>query len=80
MRHVFYTLIDKHAIMIQKMFVEKFEVPSLYPLPLVQFSVPVLDINLEIKEKVASKSLKGENEKAFIDKKPIYKAKNYELF
>jgi hypothetical protein len=66
--------------MIQTMYVDKSEISILYSLPLVQMNAPVLDINLEVREKVVNRISRSEKEKAFIDKKPIYKAKNHELF
>jgi len=66
--------------MIYKMYVDNSEISNLYALSLVQIDAPVLDINFEIKDKVLNRIKSNEKEKAFIDKKPIYKAKNHDLF
>jgi hypothetical protein len=66
--------------MIQKMFVEKTETSHLYSLKTVHTKAPILDINLEVRDKLVKKILPKENEIAIIYKNPIYKAKKNDLF
>jgi hypothetical protein len=66
--------------MTQKILAPKLEISLMYPLPIFQIEKPVLTVAPAYRETIIIKIWEKENKKAFINKKPIYKAKEYELF
>lgn len=66
--------------MSQKILASKLEISMMYSLPFFHIETPVLTIAPAFRETIIIKIWEKENKKAFINKKPIYKAKEYELF
>lgn len=66
--------------MTQKMLAPKLEISLMYPLPIFHVETTVLTLTPTYRETLIIKIWEKENKKAFINKKPIYKAKEYELF
>lgn len=66
--------------MTQKMLTPTMEISVMYPLSVNQEDTPILNISPNYREIGIIKIWDKDNKKAFINKKPIYKAKEYELF